>query len=69
MRRAGGRRVCVAEVTGTAVDRVAFQARRRTVDTAAPFEQRVAGRRLRARVRTVTASVVTLDRKLPRACR
>jgi len=69
VRRTGGRRVCMAEVTGTAVDRVAFQARRRTVDTAAPFEQRVAGRRLRARVRTVTASVVTLDRKLPRACR
>ena len=35
----------------------------------APFRALVAGRRLRARVRTLDGRVVTLDRRLPRACR
>jgi N-acetylglucosamine-6-sulfatase len=65
----GGRRFCVARVSGTAIDSVRFEARRRVRDGSAPFRKRVRGRRVRARVLTETASVVTLDRRLPRACR
>jgi N-acetylglucosamine-6-sulfatase len=65
----GGGSVCVARVSGTGVDAVRFEARRRVRDHSAPFRKRVRGRRVRARVTTDTASVVTLDRRLPRVCR
>jgi N-acetylglucosamine-6-sulfatase len=65
----GGRRVCVARVNGIGIDSVSFEARRRLRDRSAPFRKRVRGRRVRARIATETASVLTLDRRLPRACR
>ena len=61
-------RGCSARVGGGRVEKVEFRARRRTRDRAAPFRAAVAGRRLRARVRTFDGQVVTLDRRL-RGCR
>jgi hypothetical protein len=59
----------VARVNGIGIDSVSFEARRRLRDRSAPFRKRVRGRRVRARIATETASVLTLDRRLPRACR
>lgn len=60
---------CQARVGSRRVERVDFRSRRYASDRRAPFRARVAGSTLRVRVTTDTGSVVTLDRRLPRACR
>jgi hypothetical protein len=62
-------RRCVARVSGRRLERVEFRSARRARDRSAPFRAAAAGRRVRARVRTLDGRVVTLDRRLPRACR
>ncbi len=63
-------RDCRARVRGSGIDKVLFRSPRvRRADAARPFGARVGGRSLRARVQTDDGRVVTLDRRLPRACR
>jgi N-acetylglucosamine-6-sulfatase len=62
-------RRCTARVSGSGLERVDFQSDRLRRDARAPFRALAGGRRLRARVRTLDGRVVTLDRRLPRACR
>ncbi len=63
-------RDCRARVRGSGIDKVLFRSPRvRRADAARPFGSRVGGRSLRARVQTDDGRVVTLDRRLPRACR
>jgi N-acetylglucosamine-6-sulfatase len=63
-------RGCRARVGGTGLESVTFRsARRLRLDRARPFGSPVGGRRLRARIHTSDGRVVTLDRRLPRACR
>jgi len=62
-------RRCAARVSGRSVERVRFRSRLRRVDARMPFRARVAGRHLRAHVRTLDGQVVTLDQRLPRGCR
>lgn len=63
-----GVRRCRARVAGGGVERVTFRSAGVRTDSLRPFEARVAGRRLRARVRTLDGRVVTLDRRLPPKC-
>jgi N-acetylglucosamine-6-sulfatase len=60
-------RGCRARVGGVGIEKVAFRGGRRVRDRSRPFRAVLAGRRLRARVRTVDGRVVTLDRRL-RGC-
>jgi arylsulfatase A-like enzyme len=60
---------CLARVGSRRVELVEFRSRRFVRDERAPFRARVAGPRLRVRVTTDTGSALTLDRRLPRACR
>ncbi len=62
-------RGCTARVSGSGLERVNFHSDRRSRDRRAPFRAVAAGRKLRARVRTLDGRVVTLDRRLPRDCR
>jgi N-acetylglucosamine-6-sulfatase len=63
-------RRCRARVGGTGVEAVTFRsARRLRLDRARPFGSPVGGRRLRARIQTSDGRLVTLDRRLPPACR
>ena len=60
---------CRAKVAGRGVEEVRFRSALNRRDQSRPFRAAVAGRRLRARVRTADGRVVTLDRRLPPACR
>ena len=62
-------RRCTARVSGSGIESVGFRARDRVRVRRAPFGAPVAGRRLRARVTTIDGRIVTLDDRLPRACR
>jgi arylsulfatase A-like enzyme len=62
-------RGCRARVAGAGIEHVSFRSALRASDPLAPFGARVAGRRLRSRVRTVDGRVLTLDRRLPLGCR
>jgi N-acetylglucosamine-6-sulfatase len=62
-------RGCTARVSGSGLERVDFRSRRLARDRRAPFRAVAVGRALRARVRTLDGRVVTLDHRLPRACR
>jgi N-acetylglucosamine-6-sulfatase len=60
---------CLARVTGRGIEQVVFRSRRRVRDRLAPWRAPVRGRRVRARVSTVDGRIVTVGRRLPRACR
>ena len=56
---------CRVRVSGRSIEKVVFHSGRRTRDVDAPFQGRVDGPRLRARVRTLDGRVTTVDRELP----
>ncbi len=61
-------RSCRARVLGPAIERASFRSGRRVNDRRPPFSARVAGARVRVRVRTLDGRVRTLDRVLPAGC-
>jgi arylsulfatase A-like enzyme len=62
-------RGCRARVSGSGIESVDFRGRDRDRVSRPPFRALVAGRRLRALVSTIDGRRVTLDDRLPRACR